>query len=171
MDPYVIYKERDIDGNIVEDGTDNTKVVEQLRTLGFKKVKVENMEQVGWMFSLGLEGKTEEQRQVISYLFDKPKVAGGCFKSAEYTTDEEFLQIVRNKRDSLNLRKKAIDKIGLDEDELAEKQNKLSNINALLNVDKEENVIIDDEIEENKDTSKNKEKDKAHRNIPKINNI
>ena len=61
MDPYVIYKERDIDGNIVEDGTDNTKVVEQLRTLGFKKVKVENMEQVGWMFSLGLEGKTEEQ--------------------------------------------------------------------------------------------------------------
>ena len=61
MDPYVIYKERDIDGNIVEDGIDNTKIVEQLRNLGFKKVKVENMEQVGWMFSLGLEGKTEEQ--------------------------------------------------------------------------------------------------------------
>ena len=61
MDPYVIYKERDIDGNIVEDGTDNTKVVEQLRTLGFKKVKIENMEQVGWMFSLDLEGKTEDE--------------------------------------------------------------------------------------------------------------
>ena len=61
MDPYVIYKERDIDGNIVEDGLDNTKVVEQLINLGFKKVKAENMEQVGWMFSLGLEGKTEEQ--------------------------------------------------------------------------------------------------------------
>lgn len=71
-------------------------------------------------YQRAVQGKTEEQRQVISYLFDKPKVAGGCFKSAEYTTDEEFLQIVRNKRDSLNLRKKAIDKIGLDEDELAE---------------------------------------------------
>lgn len=45
------------------------------------------------------------------------------------------------------------------ENELTEKQNKLSNINALLNLDKEENVIIDDEIEENKETSKNKEKD------------
>ena len=61
IDPYVIYKERDIDGNIVENGLDNTKVVEQLTNLGFKKIKVENMEQVGWMFSLGLEGKTEEQ--------------------------------------------------------------------------------------------------------------
>ena len=45
------------------------------------------------------------------------------------------------------------------ENELTEKQNKLSNINALLNLDKEENVIIDDEIEENKETSKNKDKD------------
>lgn len=61
IDPYVIYKERDIDGNIVENGIDNTKIVEQLTSLGFKKIKVENMEQVGWMFSLGLEGKTEEQ--------------------------------------------------------------------------------------------------------------
>ena len=42
------------------------------------------------------------------------------------------------------------------ENELAEKQNKLSNINALLNVDKEESVIIDDELEENKEVSKNK---------------
>ena len=29
--------------------------------LGFKKVLTENMEQVGWMFSLDLEGKTEDQ--------------------------------------------------------------------------------------------------------------
>ena len=61
IDPYVIYKERDIDGNIVEDGVNNEKVVENLLNLGFIKVPVENKEQVGWMFSLGLEGKTEEQ--------------------------------------------------------------------------------------------------------------
>ena len=61
IDPYVIYKQRDINGDIEEGGEDNSHVVERLTSLGFKKVKTENMEQVGWMFSLGLEGKTEEQ--------------------------------------------------------------------------------------------------------------
>ena len=61
VDPYLIYKERDINGDIVEGGVDNSKVVDNLYKLGFKKVSAENMEQVGWMFSLGLEGKDEEQ--------------------------------------------------------------------------------------------------------------
>ena len=61
MDPYVIYKERDIDGNIVEDGVDHSNVVSHLESLGFKKVSIPDMEQVGWMFSLPLEGKTCEQ--------------------------------------------------------------------------------------------------------------
>lgn len=61
MDPYVIYKERDIDGNIVEGGVDHSKVVSDLLKFGFKKVPIPNMEQVGWMFSLPLEGKTKDQ--------------------------------------------------------------------------------------------------------------
>lgn len=61
IDPYVHYKERDIDGNIVENGIDNSDIVYHLLKLGYKKVKTENMEQVGWMFSLDLDGKTEEQ--------------------------------------------------------------------------------------------------------------
>ena len=61
VDPYLIYRQRDIDGNIVEDGIDNRRVVENLYNLGFKKVPIENTEQVIWMFSLDLEGKTEEQ--------------------------------------------------------------------------------------------------------------
>ena len=61
IDPYVIYKQRDIDGNIVEGGEDNSDVVENLLKLGYKKIAEENMEQVGWMFSLNLEGKTIEQ--------------------------------------------------------------------------------------------------------------
>ena len=61
IDPYVIYKQRDINGDIVEGGEDNTHVVKQLQELGFKKVLTKNMEQVSWMFSLDLEGKTEEE--------------------------------------------------------------------------------------------------------------
>jgi lipid II:glycine glycyltransferase (peptidoglycan interpeptide bridge formation enzyme) len=60
IDPYVIYKQRDIDGNIVEDGVDNSKVVDDLLALGYKKVATPYKEQVGWMFSLDLEGKSEE---------------------------------------------------------------------------------------------------------------
>lgn len=61
VDPYLIYKQRDIDGNVVEGGIDNSKVVSHLEILGFKKVPIKDMEQVGWMFSLDLEGKDEEQ--------------------------------------------------------------------------------------------------------------
>lgn len=61
IDPYVILKERDIDGLVVEKGENNEDVVEHLLSLGFKKVPAKEKEQVGWMFSLGLEGKTEEQ--------------------------------------------------------------------------------------------------------------
>ena len=60
IDPYVIYKQRDIDGNIVEDGIDNSSIVNNLYKLGFKKVPIQNMEQVGWMFSLDIEGKEEK---------------------------------------------------------------------------------------------------------------
>lgn len=61
IDPYLIYKERDIDGNIVEGGVDNSVVLTYLENLGFKKVEIKDMEQVGWMFSLDLKGKSEEQ--------------------------------------------------------------------------------------------------------------
>ncbi len=61
IDPYVIYKQRDIDGNIVQDGIDNSSIVEELLRLGFKRVSESDMEQVGWMFSLDLLGKTEDQ--------------------------------------------------------------------------------------------------------------
>ena len=60
-DPYVLYKERDIDGNIVENGFNNEDIVNNLRNFGFKKVKIEDTEQVVWMFSLPLEGKSEKE--------------------------------------------------------------------------------------------------------------
>lgn len=60
IDPYVINKERDINGNVVENGQDNKHIKKYLQDLGFKKVPSSKNEQVSWMFSLDLEGKTEE---------------------------------------------------------------------------------------------------------------
>ena len=71
-------------------------------------------------YRMAINGKKEEQRKVISYLFDKPVTEGGCFDNDKFMTDEEFMQIVKEKRDSLDLYNRAIKKIGLDEDELAE---------------------------------------------------
>lgn len=61
-----------------------------------------------------LKGKTPEQQEVIKYFY----TAGGC--GAKTTTDERFDEIVKNKLNSLDTKKRALGKIGLDEDELKE---------------------------------------------------
>lgn len=59
-------------------------------------------------------GKTHDQQTVIDY-FCKQE---GCL--SKNITDEEYSQMVIAKRDSLNLRAKALGKIGLDEEEVSE---------------------------------------------------
>lgn len=59
-------------------------------------------------------GKNEEQKKVIEYFLKSE----GCL--SKNITDDEYLSLVYKKRDSLNLKQKALSKIGLDEDELQE---------------------------------------------------
>ncbi len=59
IDPYLVYYQRDIDGNVVAGGIDHTDVVKNLQKLGF--VASNESEQVVWAFSLDLIGKTKEQ--------------------------------------------------------------------------------------------------------------
>lgn len=65
IDPYVMHKERDIDGNIVEGGINNEAIVKNLISLGYKHYgfdhKNDIAEQVRWMFVLDLENKTEDE--------------------------------------------------------------------------------------------------------------
>lgn len=58
-------------------------------------------------------GKTEEQKKTIEYFCRQ-----GCM--AKTITDAEYIELVRRKRDSINFYKRALDKIGLDEDEVKE---------------------------------------------------
>lgn len=99
IDPYIINKERDIDGNIVENGTDNTKIVNDLLSLGFKKVPTPQMEQVGWMFSLDLEGKTEEtilkeMKQNTRNIIRKTEKNGIDIKELTYEELDRFHRIL-----------------------------------------------------------------------------
>ncbi len=99
IDPYVIYKQRDIDGNIVDGGIDNTDIVNNLLNLGFKKVPVKSREQVGWMFSLDLEGKDEmqilkEMRQNTRNTIRKTEKIGIDIKELSYNELDIFHNIL-----------------------------------------------------------------------------
>lgn len=59
------------------------------------------------------KGKSEQQKQVIKYLY------GGCMTFGKMT-DANYDSMVASVRDGLNLKQKALNKIGLDEDQLKE---------------------------------------------------
>lgn len=99
IDPYIINKERDIDGNVVENGIDNTKIVKNLLSLGFKRVKEKEMEQVGWMFSLDLDGKSEEEilkemKQNTRNIIRKTEKDGITIKELSYEELDRFHKIL-----------------------------------------------------------------------------
>ena len=63
IDPYLISQERDINGDVVEDGIDNREVVEHLKQLGYKhngyNLYYENL-QPRWLFRLNIDKDYEE---------------------------------------------------------------------------------------------------------------
>ena len=61
IDPYVQYKERDNNGNIVEDGINNENIVKNLKELGYKHFGFNLMQdtlQPRWMHVIETEGRT-----------------------------------------------------------------------------------------------------------------
>ena len=62
-----------------------------------------------------LKGKTPDQKLVLKYFLDS-----GCFASLTRMKDEVYGEMVMAKLNGLNLKQKAIGKIGLDEDQLRE---------------------------------------------------
>lgn len=99
IDPYIINKERNLDGNLVDGGVDNTSVITFLYKLGFKKVPLSNTEQVSWMFSLNLEGKTadeilKEMKQNTRNIIRKTEKIGIKIKELSYEELPEFQNIM-----------------------------------------------------------------------------
>ena len=61
IDPYVINKERNGKGEVVEGGVDNSKIVDEIKSSGFKLLPLNDREQVSWMYVLDIKDKTEEE--------------------------------------------------------------------------------------------------------------
>ena len=61
IDPYVINKERNGKGEVVAAGINNTKIVEEIKSLGFKLLPLNDREQVSWMYALDIKDKSEDE--------------------------------------------------------------------------------------------------------------
>ena len=61
IDPAIINIERDINGNVVEGGIDNSNIKKQFLDLGYKPIDEKHMEQIHWMYVLPIEGKTSDE--------------------------------------------------------------------------------------------------------------
>lgn len=96
IDPYIVKQERDINGDIVDNGENNLDVIEYLKKLGFREKK--NPEQVQWMFVLDLENKSEEtilkeMKQNTRNLIKKAQKTGVKIRELKYEELEEFKKI------------------------------------------------------------------------------
>lgn len=62
IDPYIIYKERDINGNIVEGGVDNTNIINNLKKLNYKHMGfIDNNLQPRYAFALDFNNKSFDE--------------------------------------------------------------------------------------------------------------
>ena len=79
IDPYIIKKQRDIDGNIIKNGIDNTNIIKYLKSIKFKEI---NNNQVKWTFVLDtnknindlLNDMRPNTRNAINKTLDKYKL-------------------------------------------------------------------------------------------------
>ena len=113
IDPYVIHKERDIDGNIVENGIDNSTAINNLKDLGYRHFGFNLMQdtlQPRWMFTLktkntSIEDVMKNMDPKTRQLLRKNEKA--CITCREITYDEiatfkDIMQHTGDRRDFID---------------------------------------------------------------------
>lgn len=110
IDPYILYKERDLHGNLVPDGIDNTHVLKNLKQLGYHHFGFNLMNeglQPRWLFVLNTKDRTKEE---ITKNFDSKtkrilkKNHKMCITTREITREEipifkEIMASTSNRRE------------------------------------------------------------------------
>ena len=110
IDPYIIDYQRDIDGNVIKGGINNSKIITYLNKIGFKKNN--NDEQNNLLFTLNLKNKSIDQvltemksntRNIIN------KVMKSNIKIKELNDDELhiFYDILKKTGDRKNFKVKS----------------------------------------------------------------
>lgn len=104
IDPYLSYVQRDIDGNVVENGENNEDAVQNLKDLGYKHYgrnrNTDKELQPRWMFALDLDG--DEQTIFNHFSNDTKRYIHRCEKNGltvkEITKDnlDEYKKIMEH---------------------------------------------------------------------------
>lgn len=103
IDPYLPYVQRDIDGNVVEDGVNNEEAVNNLKKLGYKyygrNKTIAKELQPRWMFALDLD--KDEQTIFNQFSNDTKRYIHRCEKNG--------LEVKEMKKDELDAYKKIME--------------------------------------------------------------
>lgn len=103
IDPNIIQVERDTDANIVENGKDNYKVIENLKKLGYKKS--DSNIQIKWTYVLDINGKSSDEifktfkqntRNIINRTINKYRLN---IRTLTYDELSEFKKITKDTSD------------------------------------------------------------------------
>ena len=118
IEPKILYKERDIDGKIVEGGFDNSDIYNNLILLGYKHggfyEHLDLNKQVRWAFVLPLEGKTKEEifngfKANTRNIIRKNQKIGVRVKELERNQLDVFTQLVESSGSRKNFHSRTTD--------------------------------------------------------------
>ena len=164
IDPYVINKERNGKGEIVPTGYDNSNIVRNILSIGFKQVPYNQREQVTYMYVLNLENKKEEDILNNMNSSTRNKINKTLKSSIEIIELEkkdlkEFYKIMEEtgKRKGFNIRDFEYYQKMYD---LFEKNNEIKYLITKLNLDNYINSLEEEKkekINKKESLSKNKE--------------
>ncbi|MDD5865741.1 MAG: peptidoglycan bridge formation glycyltransferase FemA/FemB family protein [bacterium] len=110
IDPYIIDYQRDIDGNIIKSGINNSKIITYLNKIGFKKNN--NDEQNNLLFTLNLKSKSEndilnEMKSNTRNIINKALKSNIKIKELNYNELNIFYDILKKTGDRKNFKIKS----------------------------------------------------------------
>lgn len=113
IDPYIINKQRDINGDVVNGGIDNHIVFENLKKCGFYHKKLEDSEQDSWMFTLPINSKSEdeifsEMKPNTRTMIHKVEKSGIVVRELNYDELDKFQDVMKSTGERKNFKIKPI---------------------------------------------------------------
>lgn len=112
INPYLMYKDRDFKGDIIEGGIDNSKCISILEEFGYRKSEFSNPKEPQFIYKLDLINKSLEDLNSsfdssIEQTCTRNEKIGVTIKSLEKEKYNKFINILRNntnKLDYLNIK-------------------------------------------------------------------
>lgn len=117
IDPLVIHKERNIDGDVIDNGINNEKIIDNLKALGYIhngfNIAYDYSKQVRWTFCMNIKGKAIDEifsnmKQNHRNIIRKTEKFGIIIKEVGYDELTNFKQITEDTSERKNFNDKPL---------------------------------------------------------------